>query len=242
MSIPLSEDFLSIQGEGERAGIPSIFLRFGGCNLQCQGFGVEYFVKNKKRFGCDSFFSVDRDFSSEWKTISKISEFIEILNKYPQNISDVVLTGGEPLLYGKQELFLELLNYLKSSGKTVTIETNGTIKIDKKIEFQGVYFSISPKLEVSGEILKKGVSFSAMKSYQKNSEKNFLKFTLRESSEIIHEFHKEFPKIPIYCMALSGNKEELEKNAENVVKFAIEHGYRYSDRLHIRLWGDERGR
>ena len=32
----------TIQGEGKKIGTPSIFIRFGKCNMSCQGFQVEY--------------------------------------------------------------------------------------------------------------------------------------------------------------------------------------------------------
>lgn len=39
MKIRLSEIFASVQGEGRFTGMPTIFVRFFGCNLQCNGFG-----------------------------------------------------------------------------------------------------------------------------------------------------------------------------------------------------------
>jgi len=44
-SIPISEIFYSIQGEGKLSGRPSLFIRVGGCNLTCPGFS---------NHGCDS--------------------------------------------------------------------------------------------------------------------------------------------------------------------------------------------
>ena len=45
----------------------------------------------------------------------------------------------------------------------------------------------------------------------------------------------------IFCMPMGKDEKELEKNAREVAKFCIENGYNYSDRLHIRLWGNKEG-
>ena len=39
MSLKYSETFYSAQGEGQYVGIPSLWMRFFLCNLQCNGFG-----------------------------------------------------------------------------------------------------------------------------------------------------------------------------------------------------------
>lgn len=41
MRIRLSEIFASVQGEGRFTGMPTIFVRFFGCNLKCDGFRTE---------------------------------------------------------------------------------------------------------------------------------------------------------------------------------------------------------
>jgi len=41
MKLPIVEMFVTAQGEGERTGVPSLFIRFGGCSLSCPGFGYE---------------------------------------------------------------------------------------------------------------------------------------------------------------------------------------------------------
>ena len=41
MALKYSETFYSAQGEGQYVGIPSLWMRFFLCNLQCNGFGQE---------------------------------------------------------------------------------------------------------------------------------------------------------------------------------------------------------
>ena len=66
--ISIMETFFSCQGEGNRTGIPSVFVRTGLCNFQCPGFGVQYEdpKTGDKKYGCDSYYSVDKGFSKEW--------------------------------------------------------------------------------------------------------------------------------------------------------------------------------
>lgn len=95
----INEIFQSIQGEGYNSGVPSIFLRFSGCNLSC-GF-------------CDTAHQEGRLLSDE--------EIISELNRYPAKW--VVLTGGEPSLFIDEEFIKKIK---RETGKKIAIETNGT--------------------------------------------------------------------------------------------------------------------
>jgi 6-pyruvoyltetrahydropterin 2'-reductase len=79
------------------------------------------------------------------------------------------------------------------------------------------------------------------------SENCYFKFTIdpnfinRGIEVEIEDYKNNFKNLPIYVMSLSKNLDELQKNSEKIVQFAIKHNYIYSDRLHIRLWNRERG-
>ena len=98
---PIVEIFHSVQGEGYHVGIPSIFIRFGGCNLRCAW--------------CDTDFDVWTDMS--------IGEIVNELSKY--DCDRIIFTGGEPAL---QDL-VTLSACLKPLGYSLSVETNGTIVI-----------------------------------------------------------------------------------------------------------------
>jgi len=226
--IPISEIFYSIQGEGKYCGTPSVFVRVGGCNLKCPGFGDK---------GCDSYYAVDRKYEKEWVKMS-VEEIINEIKKYEKHNPHLVITGGEPMLYYKK--LYPLVEYFKNQ---ITIETNATINIDfeKYPKYKDVTFAMSVKLSNSGEEYKKRVKKDIIKSYALNAKKSFFKFVIdRDLKEEIDDITKGID-LPIYCMPLGASKEELEKRAFFVFEFCLKNGFRYSDRIHIRLFGKKRG-
>ena len=113
----INEIFYSIQGEGCNTGIPSVFLRFSGCNLKC-GF-------------CDTAHE-----EGEWMSDEEILQEVE---KYPARW--IVITGGEPSLFIDEEF----VGKLKSTGKKISIETNGTRVLPSGID----WVTVSPKTGMS---------------------------------------------------------------------------------------------
>jgi len=245
--LSLVEEFYSIQGEGLLSGVPSIFLRFGGCNLRCEGFKTKYKIDEIEQIGCDSYYAVDPNFSQNWTDIDNIEDVKKIISKYPKTVKDIVLTGGEPLIYSKNELFLEILRYFKKLNFRITIETNGTLFLEDKDEFKDIIYSLSLKLANSEEEFNKRFNIDSIHSIINKSEKSFFKFTLdkysikRGATFEILKMVRFFPELPVYCMPIGSNIEELEKNAEAVIKLCLEQGFIYSDRLQIRIWNNKKG-
>ena len=226
--IPISEIFYSIQGEGKYAGHPSVFVRVGGCNLKCPGFGVR---------GCDSYYAVDKTYKNEWRLMS-VEEIKKTILKYKNKNPHLVLTGGEPTLYYK-----ELYPIVEWYDGLITVETNATIDIDfeKYPKYRDVVFAMSVKLSNSGEEYKKRVKKEVIKKYAHNAKKSFFKFVIDKDLKSEIDDITENIDLPIYCMPLGADKTELEKNAPFVFEFCLKHGYCYSDRIHIRLFGKKKG-
>ena len=131
--LSLVEHFYSIQGEGKYTGRLSLFFRFGGCNMKCEGFACEASLPNgEKILGCDTIYAVNREgFSKNWQTIESLENLIDILESYklPRAV-DIVLTGGEPLLYANDKVFIAFLEFLHKRGHTICFETNGSLDVD----------------------------------------------------------------------------------------------------------------
>jgi len=107
----------SIQGEGARIGIPTTFLRFSGCNLNCP------FCDTKEHTN-------GRDMSLQM-----------ILDEVEELGSDVVsLCGGEPAL----QVDNVLVRALHALGAMLTIETNGTLAVAEGIDYVVVSPKVGP--------------------------------------------------------------------------------------------------
>jgi 6-pyruvoyltetrahydropterin 2'-reductase len=240
--IPLVESFYSFQGEGKFVGSPSIFIRLGGCNLGCVGFGVEI----DGVIGCDSLKAVhEKQFSHTWQ---KVDNLIPIIEKYLKDLDfkpDIVFTGGEPLIHYQNPILIRALEHFKTHR--ITFETNATIKIEFETYpiYKYVTFSMSVKLENSGELKSKRINHEAIKSIIKNTKESFFKFVLSKNdidTQEIKDITKPYPKTKIYCMPMGSIAKELAQNDKSVANFCIKHGYNYVDRMHIRLWNNEEGR
>ncbi len=243
----------TIQGEGKLVGTPSIFIRFGKCNFSCVGFGVEYETPSGiKKCACDSYYAVDKEFKDIWTKYKSYEEIVEEVNKlisiHPYNYKiDIVITGGEPLLYWNKEEFQKLLQHYIENGHKVTIETNASLNLEFKEEYQKkLLFSMSVKLSNSLEPINKRINKETLRKILTNTNESYLKFVigkdfLNDAKEEIIHILEDIPKCEVYLMPLGDTAEEINKNCEEVINMAIENGYKYCDRLHIRVWNNKRG-
>jgi len=104
MDFNVNEIFYSIQGESTTTGIPTVFIRFTGCNLRCSYCDTEYAYHNGDK-----------------KTLEEI---LKEVSGYKAEY--VCLTGGEPLL---QKDLLLLIKKLVSLRKQISIETSGSLSV-----------------------------------------------------------------------------------------------------------------
>ncbi len=105
----INEIFLSIQGETSSAGMPTIFVRTGGCNIRCSY--------------CDTPYALTTHGSVKM-TVDEVMEQVRA-----KRVKRVCLTGGEPLIQPREEV-QEFLDKLAAEGYEVSIETSGSIPIE----------------------------------------------------------------------------------------------------------------
>ncbi len=220
--------------------------------MRCEGFGcIESAPDGVKVLGCDTVYAVSREhFSQNWIPIQHENELLGILNLYDLPYSvDVVLTGGEPLLYANDSVFVAFLEALDAMGHRITFETNGSLRVD--FERFGVYkkciFALSVKLSNSNEPFSKRVRGEVISEIALNAKEAFFKFSIDADSinaaleDEIAEICSFASQLEVYCMPLGGNKKEVEANTEPLIEFCKAKGYSFSDRLHIRIWDQNKG-
>jgi organic radical activating enzyme len=119
--LAVNEIFLSIQGEGAKAGTLMVFIRFAECNLRC--------TNKNAGFDCDTEFSSYRDLG--------LKDVLTEIEQYKSQSEWVLLTGGEPAL----QITSEIISALRSRGWKIAVETNGTISLPQGID----WITVSPK-------------------------------------------------------------------------------------------------
>ncbi|MDF9787332.1 7-carboxy-7-deazaguanine synthase [Polynucleobacter sphagniphilus] len=134
----VKELFPTLQGEGAHAGRAAVFCRFAGCNLWS---GREEDRQTAICQFCDTDFVGSDGFGGgKFQTAQALADAIELSWKStsagPQQ-RYVVFTGGEPLLQIDQDL----IEAVHAKGFSIAIETNGTIKVPKGID----WVCVSPK-------------------------------------------------------------------------------------------------
>lgn len=103
-SLRVSELFLSLQGETNTIGIPTVFIRLSGCPLRCHY--------------CDTAYAFTGGISMPLNTI-----LIQVQN---YAVRYVTITGGEPLI---QPACITLINALCNLNYQVSLETSGALDI-----------------------------------------------------------------------------------------------------------------
>lgn len=207
--LKIAEEFISIQGEGYYAGLPSYFIRCYGCNLRCDF--------------CDS----THAFNDEYYE-SDIDDIISRIER--TNVTNIVITGGEPLL---QKCDIEkLINKLKPIY-SVEIETNGTCGFLENCNYQIVY-NISPKLQFPNKIHEPVYRPSIYKFVFDSTEK-----TKERILKFINDKH--IPSSKVYIMPMGKTIDELSHHQENAVNFCIANNFVYNHRVHVSIWNDKKG-
>lgn len=234
-TIRISEVFgPTIQGEGRYTGAPCVFVRTSGCNLDCSWcdtpFTWDWTGKNGVAY--------DRKKEQSTMTVDRLIRGLEHIGLDPL-LHHVVVSGGEPLL--QATAVTELVNAV---GAHVHVETNGT---RPPLPMSDVTYSVSPKLPGSGITVRENWDDTfrqwAGVAWAEQADAKFVIATDDDMASV-NEFvdRYDWPHTRVWLMPEGRTRRDLDANAPAVVQLALDHGYHYSDRLHVRIWNDERGR
>jgi len=240
-----AEIFHTLQGEGVGIGAPAVFVRLSLCNLHCVWCDTDHTWNFK-----GTPWKHEKDAVPGYAKHSKEDVIIEMgVDEVAETVRGfgcrrVVLTGGEPLL--QEEGLVELMAELRGDGGEwfFEIETNGT-NMPGEAFLAGVdQMNVSPKLANSGmaeELRIKGDVLDGLVA----TGKAWFKFVVQgegDIAEILGLMGKAgIPPERVILMPEGRTVEEIDKVAGWLADRCRELGFRFSDRLHVRLWGDRRG-
>ena len=229
------EIFYTLQGEGRNVGRPSVFIRSSLCNLHCEWCDTDYTWNWE---GTKYVHESGRKYRREEQIIElPTEEIVSAVSVFP--CTNFVLTGGEPLIQEKG--WIELITALSGHFE---IETNGTLLPSHPFLELIDQLNVSPKLEVSNVDPALRCKPEVLTELAATGKADF-KFVVGDHADF-EELEKVCQKAQIgqdhvFLMPKANSVEELEANQDFVADLAQKHGYRFSDRLHLRLFGAKRG-
>ena len=216
---PIAEKFISINGEGRKAGELALFIRFRKCNLNCSY--------------CDTLWANQDNSPAEFLSLEQLVDFAE-----KSGIKNITLTGGEPLLQNHLD---QLITELMKHHHEIEIETNGSMDI-KNLALQKYRpaFTLDYKLPFS-----RMEKFMLTENYQYlNKNLDVIKFVsgnrkdLEKAYEIIKKYNL-ISKAVVYFSPVFGQIEPVE-----IVDFLKEKNLnevRLQLQLHKFIWSPEQG-
>jgi len=235
----------TFQGEGPWSGRLAVFLRLGRCNLDCAW--------------CDTPYTWDwtgtngtvYDPAVELRRFP-IDELVDgVVDLLPDcGTTRLVITGGEPLVQRRNLAdFVSQLLRATAVPMFIDVETNGTQKPlqHDDISEDAICYVVSPKLPSSG-VEWNPAWFTTIGLYRDMTAFGCaaLKFVIGGSDDLKAALaimdETMWPEYATWFMPEGRTAAEVAANAPAVADAALHYDVNYSDRLHVRLWGDERGR
>lgn len=236
----------TLQGEGARVGYPCVFLRLHGCPVKCPG--------------CDTHYTWDGSEQVSNDTMQlQLSKAMRLLHG-PNRGCDLIVSGGEPLLYYANEVLLEFLQDASTLAYT-TLETSGymveppdagqaghlaLLRFLRKFKHIGWCPKVTPCL-TSPHLSKAQLLATANVFLNELAPKDTsIKLVVRDQADMdaVLAFDREYSVrargFQLYLMPYGMTREEVAAGARNLVPFAAKHGYPVTPRLHALLWDTKR--
>jgi organic radical activating enzyme len=211
--------FDTIQGEGPFVGVPAVFVRLAGCNLQCPL--------------CDTDYTSDRRWIDPRELVAQIHACGPVCRKL------VVITGGEPFRQNLRVLIIKLTVH----GYHVQIETNGTLGLGHQgkspwwLHTQRVAIVVSPKApKVHPDIEQGANAYKYVLSAGAVDPEDGLPTSVLGNRLRVARPPAGFDSFQVYVQpADEGDPDANARNLEAAMASCRAHGYRLSVQLHKQL-------
>ncbi|MGK5639413.1 7-carboxy-7-deazaguanine synthase QueE [Streptomyces sp. URMC 126] len=221
----------TVQGEGPSLGRRAGFVRLGGCNLHCRW--------------CDTPYTWDASRFDLHRELIRTPVTDIAARALAGDPALVVITGGEPLLHQRQSGWAQLLRLLTEAAVDIEVETNGTIAPRRMTVGAVTRFNVSPKLPHAGDPESARIRPAALAVFGGTKHAIF-KFVCRTASDVrrVAACTAAWDVTPdrVWIMPEGRTPAELDRHLAELADPAIASGFNVTTRLHIHVWGDERGR
>lgn len=223
----------TFQGEGPHLGQRAAFIRLGGCNLACSW--------------CDTPYTWDatRYNLREELTRTPVDALLDAITS--MRVRRVVVSGGEPLLWQDKVGWAELLGGLTRTGHRVEVETNGTLEPSSISRAYVDTFNVSPKLAHSGDPAHRRIHPRVLRRFavMAHHHQAVMKVVVRSSGDVSSTRQLadsvKFPLWAVYVMP-EGTTTQALTGCTEIAEAALKQGVNMTTRLHVLVWGEERGR
>jgi 7-carboxy-7-deazaguanine synthase len=216
----VAEVFYSIQGEGVTAGVPAVFARLQGCSIGCAW--------------CDTKYSWDPEAGRGVSLDGLLAE----MAVFP--CRRAVVTGGEPL---ESPLFAPLVEALAERDWQIEVETSGTLPPPPALAGLDIQWNVSVKLAGSGVTEARRIRPDAIRGFV--AVQAWWKFVVTDASDVdeVLRLAERFALPPgrILLQPEALRRDQLIERSPWVAEACARHGFRFSPRLHVLLWGARRG-
>lgn len=233
-TIAVSEVFgPTVQGEGPSLGRRASFVRLGRCNLSCSWCDTPYTWDWKGRNG--------RAYNpADELTTRLIDELADEVSALGPRL--VVVTGGEPLV---QASAVTRLSWgLLARGHDVEVETNGTRRPPPRLADR-VGWNVSPKLAHAGDSADSRIVPDALRALAA-ADRSCFKFVCQWSDDLGEVAAvvaaAGIPDDRVWIMPEGTSAPDLAAHSTALADAVIARGWNLTTRLHVLLWGNERGR
>jgi 7-carboxy-7-deazaguanine synthase len=239
------EIFHSIQGEGKSTGVPSVFVRTSLCNLHCIWCDTDYtwnWIGTKYPHMKDALPDYKKFVKKDWIVEFAVEKVAETIARF--SCKNIILTGGEPMLQQAALVALSAVLRSKSNDYHFEVETNGTLAPTLAFDAAINQYNVSPKLANSANPRRLREKPVALHFFSASPKANF-KFVLAEKSDLeeVLDLVKIYNIAPekIWLMPEGSSATTLARRRKWLVEICKLHGFRYSDRLHVQIWGAKKG-
>ncbi|MER8374494.1 7-carboxy-7-deazaguanine synthase QueE [Mesorhizobium sp. M0488] len=227
----------TIQGEGMLAGLPTVFVRTGGCDYRCSW--------------CDSLHAVDNRFRHEWNMMSTDAIWEKVVALSGGRPMMVSLSGGNPAI----QPLGALIEHGHRNGYRFALETQGSVARDWFAELDVLILSPKPP---SSAMTTDWTAFEACVDAAQDKPQTVLKLVVFDERDYAYsrDAAARYPQLPVYLQPgnhtpprpghedafidMDGIMKRMEWLVEKVIRDRWFEA-RVLPQLHVLLWGNKRG-